>query len=153
MNVIISHEHDRLRFPLSRLLPHSSTPRHTTSNGQRSKGTTCIAGGDKRLELPRIFDTPGSGRSLKKGQLSDIHANFEIIRIGNFYDLDMNKTWQRSRSGRKQSPGSYAAHLVLGVYFQRKGFDARGDELIVPNATREELRDRMRQYLESKVQS
>lgn len=79
---------------------------------------------------------------FEKGALSDIQLRNTYRQ---FYDID-EQDLAKIKEWKKTVPGSYAAHLILGVYFKRKGFDARGDKLI--SQTPQENLDRMRQYLE-----
>jgi hypothetical protein len=60
---------------------------------------------------------------FEKGALSDIQLR-NIYR--QFYDLD-DQDFAKIEKWKNTVPDSYAAHLVRGVYFKRKGQDARGD--------------------------
>jgi hypothetical protein len=82
---------------------------------------------------------------FEKGALSDIQLRNTYRQ---FYDLD-EQDLAKIKEWKKTVPASYAAHLILGVYFKRKGFDARGDKYI--SQTPQENIDRMRQYHESAI--
>src|SRR4029077_1622161 len=82
---------------------------------------------------------------FEKGALSDIQ-----LRNTNrqFYDLD-DQDSAKIEEWKKQVPGSYAAHLIRGINFKRKGLDVRGDKPITQ--TQQENIDGMRQYHERAI--
>jgi hypothetical protein len=82
---------------------------------------------------------------FEKGALSDIQLRNTYRQ---FYDLD-EQDLAKIKEWKKTVPGSYAAHLIRGINFKRKGFDARGDKYI--SQTPQENIDRMRQYHESAI--
>ena len=77
---------------------------------------------------------------FEKGTLTDIELR-NIYR--QFYDLN-NETLNNIQEWKRKFPSSYAAYLIRGVYFKRKGFDARGGNYIT-ETPRENL-EKMREY-------
>ncbi|TKB76044.1 MAG: DUF4034 domain-containing protein [Nitrospira sp.] len=81
-----------------------------------------------------------------------IQGKFEI---GSLSDIELRNTYRqflkidtqdlaRIEEWKNTVPDSYAAHLIPGVYFKRKGFDVRGDKSI--SQTPQENINKMRQY-------
>jgi hypothetical protein len=77
---------------------------------------------------------------FEKGALTDIELR-NIYR--QFYDLN-NETLNNIQEWKRKFPSSYAAHLIRGTYFKRKGFDARGEKYI--SETPIENLENMREY-------
>src|SRR5216117_620486 len=77
---------------------------------------------------------------FEKEALSDIQLRNFYRQL---YDLDEQDS-AKIEAWKKQVPGSYAAHLIRGINFKRKGSDFRGDKRI--SQTPQENIDKMRQY-------
>lgn len=86
--------------------------------------------------------------------IMQIQAKFEAgslseIELRNTYRLFLNIDEQdlaKIEEWEKANPSSYAAHVIRGVYFKRKGFDVRGGKVI--SQTPQENLDKMQQYHE-----
>ncbi|MDH5640443.1 MAG: DUF4034 domain-containing protein [Nitrospira sp.] len=90
--------------------------------------------------------------SALESALRDIQAKFDAgmlteIELRNVYrqflDIDQQDL-SRIEEWKRAVPDSYAAHLIPGVYFKRKGWEIRGDHAI--SRTPPENIERMRQY-------
>ena len=77
---------------------------------------------------------------FEKGALTDIELR-NIYR--QFYDLN-NKTLNNLQEWKRKFPSSYAAYLIRGTYFKRKGFDARGNKYIAETPLQN--LEKMREY-------
>lgn len=75
-----------------------------------------------------FLDTTLNGvqRSFEEGHLSEIQLR-NAFRP--FYKLD-SRQQEALRAWPKNSPDSYAAHLALGIFLKRAGWEARGDKFI-----------------------
>lgn len=79
---------------------------------------------------------------FENGVLTEIQLRTVYRQFYNLKEDDLAKVeeWKRT------IPASYAAHLILGTYYKRKGNEARGTEYI-PNTPREKI-EKMHYYHE-----
>lgn len=141
MNVI----HFMSIFAFSSILAFATTSTAATPipNGQDQKELLALLRAQEFQTLESA--TRQVQEQFEKETLSDIQLR-NIYR--QFYDLD-EEDLAKIEEWKKIVPGSYAAHLIRGVYFKRLGLDARGEKYIA--RTPPERIEKMRRYHEIAV--
>lgn len=105
--------------------------------------------GTKLLGLLKARDFKNLESATKQIQSKFENGELSEIELRNtyrqFYNLDQ-ETLDKVQEWKSKFPASYAAHLIRGTYFKRKGFDAREDKYI--SEIPQENIEKMHQYHE-----
>ncbi len=105
--------------------------------------------GTELFGLLKARDFENLESSTKKIQTKFENGALSEIQLRNtyrpFYNLDQ-ESLDKVEEWKRKIPASYAAHLIRGTYFKRKGAQARGDKYI--SETPQENIRRMLQYFE-----
>jgi hypothetical protein len=105
--------------------------------------------GTELLGLLKARDFKNLESSTKKIQTKFEDGALSEIELRNiyrpFYNLDQ-ESLDKVEEWERKIPASYAAHLIRGIHFKRRGGDARGDKWI--SETPQENIKKMEQYFE-----